>query len=504
MTSSLSANWRELPTLDKQRLAYALLQRDETKRPPLHERFRWRPQARQAVLLQAAGALDYLLGSGPIGPPVAPIIGYGGAAGGGKTDSLLALGAVVCDAYPGASVVFYRRTYEELEGAEGAIQRSLELFHELGDYNDGKHRWSFANGSRFYFRHMHTLKDMYKYQSQQIGLLLIDEATHFQWEMIDYLITRNRSTSGMVPFAVLASNPGNMGHGWYSGLFDLHDLSGGADGPHETVKLRETPNEKQEKIFFVPARLEDNLLLMEKDPDYERKLTNRSEDLVEALRYGNWQVFAGQSFKVWRRERHVVKPFALPKSWPRWRAVDWGYHKPMSCHWYARDPDSGRIFVYRELYGPGMTDRAQARAIKEMTPDSEGITITYADPSMWERKNREGEVFSTADEYLAEGVTLIAADNDRMSGKRKVDRVLGNLPDGLPGLQVFENCHNLIRTLPMLVYDQTNPEDIDTTQEDHAYDDLRYALTNYRIYGQAQKPAARQISPLAKLGRRRL
>jgi hypothetical protein len=113
-----------------------------------------------------------------------------------------------------------------------------------------------------------------------------------------------------------------------------------------------------------------------------------------------------------------------------------------------------------------------------MSPENEKIFIHYADPSLWERKNRHGEVFSTADEYKDEGIILKPADNDRLSGKRKVDRALADLPDGEPGLQVFEECEHTIEQFGSLATDKNNPEDVDTDQEDHAYDTARYGLTN--------------------------
>ena len=42
--------------------------------------------------------------------------------------------------------------------------------------------------------------------------------------------------------------------------------------------------------------------------------------------------------------------------------------------------------------------------------------------------------------------------------------------------QVFESCRNFIRTIPNLVYSEVNVEDIDTTQEDHIYDECRYVM----------------------------
>ena len=73
------------------------------------------------------------------------------------------------------------------------------------------------------------------------------------------------------------------------------------------------------------------------------------------------------------------------------------------------------------------------------------------------------------------------ANNDRLGGKRAVNRMLADGPDGKPLLQVFDCCENFIRTFPLLVRDEGKPEDVDTDGEDHAYDALRYLLTNYRF-----------------------
>ena len=48
--------------------------------------------------------------------------------------------------------------------------------------------------------------------------------------------------------------------------------------------------------------------------------------------------------------------------------------------------------------------------------------------------------------------------------------------EGRPMLQVFNTCKHFIRTIPNLVYDESNVEDIDTRQEDHIYDECRYVL----------------------------
>jgi hypothetical protein len=96
---------------------------------------------------------------------------------------------------------------------------------------------------------------------------------------------------------------------------------------------------------------------------------------------------------------------------------------------------------------------------------------------MWTTKSKEDLVFSSADEYKAVGVLLTPGDNNRLSGKRKIDRLLADLPDGMPGMMVFDTCVNLIDQMENLVTDEKNPEDVDTDQEDHAYDTARYGVS---------------------------
>ena len=103
---------------------------------------------------------------------------------------------------------------------------------------------------------------------------------------------------------------------------------------------------------------------------------------------------------------------------------------------------------------------------------------------MWTARTTGKRAISTADVYREMGIRLTKGENNRITGKRRVHEALALLPDGQPGLLVFETCTNLIRTLPALPYDATRVEDVDTDAEDHAYDALRYGLS--------YKPAANQ------------
>jgi hypothetical protein len=298
--------------------------------------------------------------------------------------------------------------------------------------------------------------------------------------MIDPLLTRNRasSASGIIkPFAMLGSNPGNIGHGYYMQMFDLDNISKWV-GERQARVVR-NPNDKLEKVYFIPAFMEDNVIGLQKDPEYGERLKQRGEGVYEALAKGLWRYFSGQAFPDFNESIHTCDPFEIPPRWPKWRAIDWGHSEPMCVLWGTQDPASQRTYVYREAYGTGYTDPQICEMIHFATPPQEMISITYADPSMWTVKSAGETVTSSFQTFLECGVLLFKADNDRLNGKRKLHSLLAMRADGKPGIQFFKTCYNLIRTFPKLASDPGNPEDVKPKgQEDHPFDTLKYLLSN--------------------------
>ena len=475
--------------------------------------------------MRACGVGHMLDGTNEYTGPEARVIGYGGSAGGGKSDALLSVGAIGAITWPGSRWAFFRRKFTELEGLDGAIDRSHKLFTGLAEYNGARHRWTFGNGSRFQFCHCNQEKNVHDYQSQSFDGLLFDEATHFTEFQINYLLTRNRATvDGPVPFCAMATNPGNVGHLWFKrwmidpGAFErVHEVATDEGREHVT-----------QRHLFIRAKLEDNQILERRDPGYRLNLEQKPAAIRRALLDGDWDSFLGQVFEEWRRHRHVCKPFEIPLHWPRWRAVDWGYAQPFCCLWFARNPDTGQTYVYRELYKAGLNDPVQAAQIRRLTGEpkyepvehdpseelistsyvgmtrlkeeppvqveGEEIAATLADPSMWTKRTMQTQTVTSADVYKKHGVPLIKGDNDRLIGKRRVHDALAFesdgvplYPDGRPGLQLFDRCVNGIRTLPALPYDDIKVEDVDTGAEDHWYDAARYGLS-YKVRGKRAAP----------------
>jgi hypothetical protein len=448
-------------------------------------------QPRQAKLLEACGfacapaeaqefngvMVPMFRPTGAHKAAIADVIGYGGAAFGGKTYGELILARVAAELWPGVQIAFFRRTYPELDGPGAAIQKAYEIFGGVAHGTDGGKEWQWTNGSTFYFRHCQNEQDVYNYQSQQIDILLGDEATHFTWFIIDYLLTRNRANvgiEGFKPFAVLTSNPGNVGHVWYSQVFDVAK----AQGEHETLKKTLNPNGKYAPVYFIPAFLEDNQIGVARDPGYEGRLMERDPQVAKALRYGDWSIFAGQMFPLWMEERIACDEFDIKDWWPKWRALDFGFVHPFAAGWLTKNPDNGRIYVYRATLQSGLTDQQQARVIKELTTPKEQIPFTYASPDMWARKTDGAKVFTSVDEYKDEGVLLTQADNNRLDGVRKIQRLLVDMPDGKPGIQVFRPYYHVFTCMPTLVRASNNPEDVEKVDGDDAFDMLKYGLTN--------------------------
>lgn len=438
----------------------------------------WEPQPKQRVALKAAGLLSCIEDGGRPTEPKADLIGYGGAAGGGKSDVLIIAGITWCLAFPGSQVGYFRRTFSELQGSDGPILRSHELLAELEQngvvrWSGDTHRWTFSNGSMLTFCHCHTDKDKFSYQGWRWDLLLIDEATHFTKSIVDYLLTRNAPTVDCVikPLCMMATNPGNVGHLWFREWFVDRQPWG---KPHEIER-----NDDIETVLFIQALLEDNQILDRRSNGaYRRKLNARDPETRRALLFGDWDVFVGQYFKTFNRARHVIEPIELPAHWPRFSGTDWGFSKPFATEWVCQNPDSGRVYVYRELYETGLTDRDQARLYKSVTPPGEKMRARYADPSMWTKEKDEARTISGYDIYKSEGVLLTKADNDRINGWKRIRTFLSDLPDGKPGLLIFEMCEDLVRTLGALPFAGDGSEDLDTDAEDHAADALRYALTS--------------------------
>jgi phage terminase large subunit len=403
-------------------------------------------------------------------------IALGGKRGPGKSHTIMGqVGLDDCQRVAGLKVLFLRKIQKSARESFEDLIRKIFLYTPHTPTSDGV---EIRNGSRIIIGGFKDERDIDKYLGIEYDIVVIEECTQISETKKNAIRGSLRtSKSGWRPRIYLSTNADGIGLSWFKKMF---------------IEPFRKQVQKLTRFFDVTHIFNPFI-----NPEYDAWLNTLTGPLAKAWRDGDWDAFAGMAFPQWNRERHVVRAFDIPSHWLKWKATDWGFASPFSTHWYAKDPDTRRIYVYREFYGANLTDRQQARGIQDMSPETETYFIHYADPSLWERKNREGKVFSTADEYKAEGINLTKADNDRLSGKRKVNNLLADLPDGEPGLQIFDTCPHLIEQLGNLASDKHNPEDVDTDQEDHAYDDLRYSLTNEKRADQKPPPPNSGVHPLA-------
>lgn len=437
---------------------------------------------------------------------------YGGAAGGGKSKAIVMEAIIDSLEHAGVHSYLFRKTYPELrttliKEALASVPRGLAVF------SSATHDMVFKNGSVMHFRYCRNMADAYGYQGSEMHRLYIDELTHFTHDVYEYLKTRVRvpRAMGLSARIRLTSNPGGVGHGWVKSTF-----IDGAE-PFEVKKTavfsqtlgREIVTTRQ----YIPAYATDNPHLCEQ---YIAELEQKPDALRRALLLGDWNVFEGQVFTdfindpkgaLTRRYTHVIEPFKIPDHWRRFRSFDWGYTRPFSVGYWALDGD-GRLYRYAEIYGSfkdPVTRRTKtankgmcaepatvASLIKEYEDRYEkGHRIVgIADPSIFD-ESRGGDG-CIAKIFERQGIYFERGDNHRGAGKQQLHNRLKFDENGIPMIYVFSCCHDFIRTLPTLVYDEVAVEDVDSRGEDHIYDETRYMCMFSPYHPKREEPSERE------------
>lgn len=400
--------------------------------------------------------------------------GYGGARGGGKSWALRTLFIVMAFKYAGLKLLLLRKTLPELR--ENHLLPMLQMLYGVVKYSKDERAFTYPNGSRIRLGYCDHENDIYQYQGQEYDVIGIEEATHFTWAQVQFLMTCNRSTrTDFKPRMYFTANPGGVGHNWFKRLF---------------VKPAYGPAENPDDYLFIPATVDDNHALMTANPEYVQILDNLPEKLRQAHRFGNWDIFEGQFFEDFidnpehyddRIGSHVITPFEIPREWQIYRSFDFGYAKPFSVGWWAVDYD-GRIYRILELYGCTKTPNEGVK----WTPDKifqeiatlekehrwlKGKQILgVADPSIWDASRGD----SVADTAIKYRIYFDPGDNERLPGWMQMHYRFTFDANGIPMMYVFNTCKAFIRTIPELQYSATRPEDLDTMGEDHVADEVRY------------------------------
>ena len=440
---------------------------------------------------------------------------YGGAAGGGKSDAIIVEALRQVD-NPNYRALILRKTYPQ---CRELIIKSLRIYQSAypdAEYNGSEHYWKFPSGAKIYFGSMPNQLSYLSYQGLSYSYIAFDELTHFTLEEYEYMISRNRADGeGLRVYIRATANPGGIGHGWVKERF----ITSSPPNVPYTVKS-EVVDKNGKKItlerqrIFIPSSVFDNEALLANDPGYLANLAMLPDSQKKALLYGDWDSYEGQVFTEFKNNpdgyesklnTHVIEPFTIPRTWRRYRTFDFGYSRPFAVQWWAIDYD-GRAYLYRQLYGGTNTPnqglrwepRQIARKIREIEDELEvGNNITgIADPAIWdESRGKDGTVIRMFEE---EGVFFEKGKNDRLSGKMQCHYRFAFDDEGRPMAYIFNNCRAFLRTIPALIYDTINVEDVNTACEDHDYDAMRYFFMANPIAPQKPKPihTQKEFDPL--------
>ena len=396
----------------------------------------------------AAGELDVL---------------YGGAAGGGKSYAMLVDPLRYCHK-PVHRALILRRSMPELREL---IDKSRELYPKAFPgckFREVEKLWNFPSGAKIEFGFLERDADVYRYQGQAYSWIGFDEITHLPTEFgWNYLASRLRTTDPeIVPYLRCTANPGGVGAHWVKKRYV---------DPNEPNKAFEGSDGLTRK--FIPARLDDNPYLAE-DGRYEQMLKALPAVQRKQLLEGNWDITEGAAFAEFDPDVHVIPPFQIPIGWERVKGIDYGYASESACIWGAIDPSDRTLIIYRELYQKNLTGVDLAQLITQMEIEDPFSVAGVLDTAAW---NRTGTTGPTVGETLVRaGHKLRRADKNRIQGKIQIHEYLKVQQSGRPRIQLFNTCPNLIRELQSIPLDRSNPEDVDTHAQDHAYDALRYLI----------------------------
>ena len=442
------------------------------------------PLPKQQQFLDALYAKKYVL--------------YGGSAGPGKSYALR-WGAAdfVMECFgaglPGVRVMLASEDYPTLRDRQIARIR-----REFPPYM-GTLKRSEAEGYGFYFHEkygggtiaLRNLDDPSKYASSEFGAIFVEELTKNPRQTFDDLRFRMRWPGLKHTVFGGATNPGGIGHGWVKKVWLDNDFSG--------IDSVLDPDD----FAFIRALPRDNPYLTD---DYWEILDSLPEKMRKALRDGDWSIFEGQVFSEFAELVHIKEPFPIPANWARWVSLDYGYDHPTAAYWHARGQagdvihvpgrgptrlDQRHTVTYREYFIRQRLAQDQAKDIRDLSK-GERISLVVGSPDMWAHRGGHGDQ-SIADEFMAAGVAITQANNDRVAGVGRMHRALEHdivrvyrgevTPDMTrikaatgPEWWIFKNCTNLIRVLPTMVSDPIRPEDVLKMDGDDPYESARYGL----------------------------
>lgn len=424
---------------------------------------------------------------------------YGGAAGGGKSVLLRMIAIIWCINVPGVQVYLFRRKVKDLIATHLRGPMSFKVMlkdyiaDELCKINNSDNTIEFTNGSVISLNHCQHESDIENFLSTEMHVLLLDEATTFTEKMIRELRGRLRLGSfreqipeefrNCLPFIIYGTNPKGISHNYFSRGFV------NAKEPHTIFKA--PTDDGGMKRIFIPSLISDNPYI---DEDYAERLMGMGDpDVVAAYLAGDWSIVEGAALPSLSRKHHVIPGTYFCKSWPIYRAYDYGYSAPYFVAFYMVatgesdnpkfNPPKGSIIIHTIIYGAdknegGLKEDVQITGRKIKNHESlyypwRKVLPGPADNSIFDSEQGPS---------IADSIGVKFEKSDKTAGSRilglaEIRRLLFNSifhRNEEPGLYFSSLALELFNQLRVLPVDDKNIEDVDTSANDHGYDVVRY------------------------------
>lgn len=346
--------------------------------------------------------------------------------------------------------------------------------------------YQYSNGSEI---RVGGLDKPEKVLSSEYDLIFVDEA--FECTETDWEILQTRLRHGKLAWqqAIAATNPAQPTHWLNRRPTITRLLSRHADNPR-----------------YVNA---DGSLTPE-GTDYMAKLDLLTGVRRARLKDGIWAAAEGLIFDMWDPAVHLIDPFEIPDSWPRYWSVDFGFTNPTVVQWWAEDPD-GRLYLYRELYRTGKTTDEHCADIAAIVLD--GAEKPAGAP--WRGTWREPRPRAVLADHDAEdrviftrelGIPTMAADKRVSLGLQAAQNRLKMAGDGKPRLYIFRDAvvsidkslqesgrpvctEQEIVSYIWLVKPGGLVQEVPRKEDDHGMDGLRYLVAHRDL--QPQGPVFR-------------
>jgi len=445
---------------------------------------------------------------------------YGGGVGGGKTWELCidalglqfeqtALGKKAIDV-PNYRGVLFRRKSTEFTKLIEETNNYYKFYGGkplLGRRGDPGPSWTFPSGARIFICHLESEKNKFDHDSMEYQFIGFDQLEQFTLTQYLHLLGRGRT---VIPNLFVryrgTANPIGAGLKWVRSRFvkdtepfkiryllpseDPVRNPCGIDITQRVTDRQATPQELRDMMSraYIPARLTDNPILMQRDPGYAGRVKAQGKKHERALLQNDWDAFSGDFFDEFsgtpeEQGGQLVEPFTIPDRWRIVGSFDPGWTSACSFGLHAIDltGKSYRIGTYYKA-NAGMSENVDNvmtfirtnKYTRGRMPDQ-----VVSGHDAWAHHDKLaiiGEEKTFADLFEAQGLTLEKAVTDRVNG-------WGVWKDMMRRKMWFyfrvDSNEALIDEILAAEHDELNPNDIkgrgnDPEVSDHALDEQRY------------------------------